>query len=97
MAQPKGTHFVISAADTDSGAPAYMKLDHSWTPRFAEAGVVSDAAQRDELLAVAEKQERAVCDPYSFAVVVDGGVPQALSVRERIRAEGPSTPIRRPD
>ncbi len=97
MAQPKGTHFVVSAADTDSGAPVYMRFDGSWTRSLAEATAVESEAQRDSMIATALEQERAVCDPYAFNVVVEEGRPTALSVRERIRAQGPSTPIRRPD
>jgi hypothetical protein len=54
--------------------------------------------ERDRLLAQAEKQQRIVCDPYVFDVRVEpGGTIDPLSARERIRAFGPSTRVRRPD
>ena len=97
MAQPKGTHFVVTAADTDSGAPLYLKRDGSWTLQFAEASALASSEERDGLLQAALQQERAACDPYAFSVVMEDGRPVALSKREQIRAEGPTTPLRRPD
>jgi hypothetical protein len=38
-----------------------------------------------------------VCDPYAFKVDVTDGVPKVTTTRERIRATGPTTPLRRPD
>lgn len=97
MAIHGGTHFVISASFTESGAPAYLTPDGSWSRDLQAAAAVGTEAERDALLERALRNEREVCDAYFFDVSVDGGVIDPLSTRERIRAEGPSVRIRRPD
>jgi hypothetical protein len=49
------------------------------------------------LLAEAATQERHVCDPYAFRVVLGDGGAVATTARERIRGSGPTTPMRRAD
>jgi hypothetical protein len=49
------------------------------------------------MLEQAARQERVVCDPYFFDVRVQRELLEPLSARERIRAQGPSTRVRRPD
>jgi hypothetical protein len=97
MAIHGGTHFVISASFTESGAPAYLTGDGSWSPNLQAATTIPSEAERDEKLAEALRHERVVCDAYFFDVRVEGSVIDPLSARERIRAEGPTVRIRRPD
>jgi hypothetical protein len=97
MARRAGTHYVISAQALDTGAPTYLAVGGVWSPNLQQALTVLTEAERDELLAQAMKQERIVCDPYFFDVRVDANTIDPLSARERIRAEGPTTRIRRPD
>lgn len=98
VARSFGTHFVITANTTGAGGPVYLRADRSWTEHLTEAVATQDEALRDELLEFGRSQERTVCDPYTFKVNVDDdGKPLATTVRERIRAQGPSTPLRRPD
>jgi hypothetical protein len=95
--QPRGTHFVISAGLTTTGAPIYLTVDGSWSPDLQRALAIEGETERDRLLSVAAKQERAVTDPYAFAVAVEAGKIDPLSQREHIRATGPTVPYRRPD
>jgi hypothetical protein len=97
MAIRGGTHFVISASLTDTGAPTYLARGGEWTRDLQAALTVESEAERDALLEAALRQERLVCDPYFFDVRVQGTTIDPLSARERIRAEGPTTRIRRPD
>jgi hypothetical protein len=97
MAIRGGTHFVISAQLTDTGAPAYLSRDGEWTRDLQAALPVESEAERDALVDAALRQERLVCDPYFFDVRVEGASIDPLSARERIRADGPTTRIRRPD
>lgn len=97
VAKRTGTHFVISAVLTDTGAPAYFTQASSWTASLQEAATLATQEERDAQLAVAEAQERQVCDPYAFAVRIEAGRIDPLSTREEIRAKGPTTRIRRPD
>jgi hypothetical protein len=95
--QPRGTHFVISAGLTSTGAPAYLTKDGTWIADLQRAFAIDGEAERDRLLSIAAKQEREVTDPYAFAVTVEGGKIDPLSKRELIRATGPTVPYRRPD
>jgi hypothetical protein len=97
MAKRIGTHYVISANLTDSGAPAYLTPDGSWSPDLQKSVTIEGDAERDALLEQALRQERVVCDPYFFDVKVEAGKIDPLSAREKIRADGPTTRIRRPD
>src|ERR671926_464978 len=62
MAKRTGTHYVISAQSLDTGAPAYLTAERRWSPCLQDAALVLGEAERDELLALAAKQERLVCD-----------------------------------
>jgi hypothetical protein len=97
MAIHGGTHFVISANFTDSGAPAYLGAGGDWVRELQRALAIASEAERDDLLNRALLQERVVCDPYFFDVRLEGSVIDPISTRERIRAEGPTVRIRRPD
>ncbi len=99
MAIHGGTHFVISASFTDSGAPAYLTPEGGWSRDLNAAALLATEAERDAWLARAleHEQERSVCDPYFFDVRLEGKVVDPISARERIRAEGPTVRIRRPD
>lgn len=97
MGKPKGTHFIISAASTESGAPLYFVTGGTWTKELQSASTLETEAQRDEALGIAADQEAIVCDPYSFMVTVTDGVIDPLSARENIRANGPTVLVRRPD
>ena len=97
MAKRSGTHYVISASLTDTGAPVYLAPDGSWSTDLRQAATPLTDAERDALLARAAEQERLVCDPYFFDVRVEENTIDPLSARERIRAFGPTTRVRRPD
>jgi len=96
MAQ-RAALFVVTANLTDDGSVAYMKADKTWTPRLSEAAVLEGKGAVDEWLEVATTQERAVCDPYAMKVGLQDGRAVPLSARERIRSDGPTTRLRRPD
>jgi len=97
MAKRSGTHYVLSAQLLETGAPAYLTAAGVWSPHLQDALPVLTDEERDALLAQAAQQERLVCDPYFFDVRIEQGTIDPLSARERIRAFGPTTRVRRPD
>jgi hypothetical protein len=97
VARTFGTHFVITANALDDGRSLWLRADRTWTASFAEAHATDDDAEREALLALAKSQERIVCDPYAAKVELSEHGPIATTARERIRALGPTTPLRRPD
>ncbi len=98
MAKVKGTHHVVSASLTGTGAPAYLKSDGSWASTLSEAAPFHSPEEAEARAKTADRSDqRLVCDPYTFTVLLADGTPQPISERERIRAEGPSVRVRRPD
>lgn len=97
MAKSKGTHFVVSASLTESGAPAYL-TPRGWSTQLADASPFEHEADANARVQVAETEEQhIVSDPYTFSVTLEAGSPVPISVRESIRAEGPTVRVRRPD
>ncbi len=90
MARSRGTHFVVTANTLIEGAAVYLRADGSWAARLGEAWPIESETDRDAAIAVARTQERHVCDPYAFKVVVSHEGPKATNVREQIRGVGPT-------
>ncbi|MBL4683176.1 MAG: DUF2849 domain-containing protein [Nannocystaceae bacterium] len=98
MARDKGTHWVITANRTDDGVPVYLDAGNTWTEALSAALTSTADEDKDAQLTSAAGQERIVCDPYAFRVVLDAtGSAEATTARERIRGGGPTTPLRRDD
>jgi len=97
VARSRGTHFVITANTTDDGAAVYLRADGGFSSRLRDAWATTSEAERDEAIARVRPQERRVCDPYAFKVVLGPEGPRATNTREQIRGNGPTTPLRRPD
>ena len=89
--------FVVTAFDTDSGAPVYLDESGAWVPDLQKAHPRPEAESDAMVHARMAEDQRAVCDPYHFPVEVRGGRVDPLSVRETIRSSGPTTRLRRPD
>lgn len=88
---------VITAVRTDDGAPTYMGPDGQWSNMLKAAQVYDSEGAAAEALALACRQERQVCDPYLMPVAVQEGQVVPTTARERIRATGPTSRLRRPD
>ncbi len=75
-----------------SGAAVYLTPYKTWSPRFLDAALFRTAEDAAEAVAFgeAEVEARVVLDPYAFDCVEEDGVLQPKSVREVIRAGGPS-------
>ncbi len=97
MARSRGTHFVVTANTLIEGAAVYLRVDGSWALQLSEAWPIGDEPTRDAAIAAARTQERHVCDPYAFKVIVGPQGPKATNTREQIRGVGPTVALRRPD
>ena len=86
-------HFVITANDLRDGGVRWLACDGAaWTTEAAAAAVAADAAERDALLARAEADvaENRVVGVYAVEVAPTGDGFVHTSVRERVRAGGPT-------
>lgn len=86
---------MVTANTLIEGSAVYLRADGSWAARLAEAWPIESESDRDAAIAVARTQERYVCDPYAFKVVVGHEGPKATNVRERIRGVGPTVGLSR--
>ena len=81
---------VVTANRLRDGAVVYCSAT-GWTIALADARL-ADGAEADALLAAAQAAPKPlpVVAPYLIEVAVTDGVPRPLSLRERIRAAGPT-------
>lgn len=83
--QPKA----VTAWETTTGDVIWMRADGSWTKTITEIGAfVGDTA--DAALAAAQADEAYVTDPYFMQVTAEGKIDGRETLREQIRATGPT-------
>ena len=81
---------VITAWDVRSGRVVYWTRTASWSTDLRDAAVLTgDAAEA--ALAKAAGQEKLILDPYFMEVADDGAVAGRETIRETIRAQGPTS------
>lgn len=97
MAKPD-VRWIVTANFTADGAVAYRTSSGTWSRRLADAEpLASEADTQPYVAAAAKNEQREISDPYGIDM---GYGPEGLfplSARERIRASGPTVPIRRAD
>ena len=81
---------VITAWTSASGRSVYLTKARDWSEDLADAEVFTGAAALD-ILAWAAKDQTRVADPYFMQVTPDGKVAGRETLRETIRARGPTT------
>jgi hypothetical protein len=86
---------VLTANRLTDGAVVYLTAAGTWTSEVARSVVAREEKAAAALLARGQKDAEAaiVVGPYLIAVVEEAGGPRPASLRERIRAEGPSPPV----
>lgn len=92
---PAANHWVVTAKFTEDGANAWRRADGTWSRRLDDAGLWDDEATAKAKATAAN--EREISDPYVIEVYASDGTIDALTARERIRANGPTIRIRRAD
>jgi uncharacterized protein DUF2849 len=91
-------HWVVTGKFTDDGANAWRRTDGTWSRQLDDAGLLTDEATAKALVASAiANEQREISDPYVIEVCANAGTIDPLTARERIRANGPTVRLRRPD
>ena len=91
-------HWIVTGNFTDDGAVAWRRADGTWSRRIADAGLVGDeATAKTHAAGAIANEQREICDPYGIEVQINGDTIDPLTARQRIRANGPTVPLRRPD
>ena len=82
----------VTANRLSDGEVVYFSPDNRWVEAFAMAEVADGAEAAETLLARAMPAdfEAHVLEPYLFEVLEDGQAYKPASVRETIRAAGPT-------
>ena len=87
----------VTANRLTDGLVVWLTSAHGWTVDIALAGAFDAAALPAALEAgQASERRREVVDVYATEVRLEDGRPRPARLRERIRAEGPSTPYGAP-
>ncbi len=83
---------IVTANRLGDGQVVYLASGGAWMERVEDAEVARDEAGAAALLAHAEAPDQAtrVVGPYLMAVIDESEVPRPASIREIIRAQGPS-------
>ena len=82
---------VISANRLVDGIVVYIGRDGTWTTKLGEGQIFSSKAEAEAArLAPADAQRNLVVDPAVVEVTEEAGGPRAVTLRESIRACGPT-------
>lgn len=96
MAKPASSALRAATANRlRDGVVVFRTATGGWSSRIADAEIVADGAEAARLLAEAERDSAnaVVVGPYLIDVNEVDGETRPVSLRERIRAFGPTTPI----
>lgn len=80
---------VITGWLSTTGRVVYLTKDRNWSENLADADVLSGPGAVDVLAWASTDQTRAT-DPYFMQVTPDGKVAGRETIRETIRAKGPT-------
>jgi len=89
--------WIVTANFTADGGVAYLKADQTFGRMLDEAAIFETEAEAEAARQVALRAERLVSDPYLTEVAPGSQGLDALTARERIRSQGPTVRVRRPD
>jgi len=87
--------WAVTAWRLSDGEVVYAQPDGSWAQRFDDAAVYHVKAEADAALARADEdvKARVVVNAYLFEVAEEDGIAVPASVREKIRAKGPTVRV----
>jgi len=83
---------MVIASRLRDGRATFLTASGDWSGSIEEGAVASDSAAAEALLARARRDEAGsiVTDPYLIEIDEAGGIRRPVSVRETIRAHGPT-------
>ena len=74
-----------------TGRSVYLTKGRDWSEDLADAEVLTGAGANDILAWAAAQDQKRVADPYFMQVTAEGKVAGRETLRETIRARGPTT------
>ena len=95
---PPANRWIVTGKFTDDGAVAWRRADGTWSRKIDDSELLNDEASGKAIAeTVVAKEQREISDPYVIEVYAANGTIDPLTARERIRANGPTIRLRRPD
>ena len=91
------TCFLITGSLTLKGTVVYLDEAGNWVEKLENAVVFASEAAGEDRLSKVKASEAVITEPYTFVAERVAGQLVPTSAREKLRAEGPSTRLRRPD
>ena len=95
MAMP--THWIVTGNFTEDGSVAWRRANGTWSRQIADAELVDEPTAKALATKAGSTEQREICDPYGIEVDASGDSIDPLTARQRIRANGPTIQLRRPD
>ena len=89
--------WIVTGNFTADGAVAYLRADGGFARSLTDAQVFESKDEAEAARLITLRAEREVSDPYLTEVALAPQGLDALSARERIRDQGPTIRLRRPD
>lgn len=89
--------WIVTANATSDGSVVYLCADGGFSSKLADAQTFEAKDEAESARVKAAAAERVVSDPYLTEVGIAPQGLDALSARERIREQGPTIRVRRPD
>ncbi len=89
--------FIVTGSLTEEGCVAYLRADDSWAKSLTDAHPFDSQDEAEARLATVKAAESVITEPYVFEAQRSGSNFAPTSAREKLRAGGPSTRLRRPD
>lgn len=86
---------ILTANRLADGAVVYLTAAGTWSTELRRGVVAREEKAASALLARGQRdaEQAVVVAPYLIAVTQEADGPRAVSLRERIRAAGPSEPV----
>src|ERR1700712_3426676 len=82
----------VTANRLRDGVPVFRTADGGWSTDLAASGQLASAEEAEKIAAAAGaiNGREAVGGAYAITIEIDGAAVKPTSLRERIRAEGPT-------
>jgi hypothetical protein len=97
MAAQKTVKWVVTGNTTKDAVVVYVRADKTLARVVDEAACFDDKDAAEALRKAALTLEHEISDPYLMEVAETPQGLDLLTARERIRAQGPTVRVRRPD
>ena len=83
---------IVTANNLATGEVVFYATAHGWTNRFHKAQILNSLTEAEALLAQAQIDEtnNLVVGAYLIDVRIESNIPVPVSLREKLRVNGPS-------